>query len=95
MGRFAAVRQLMDLCPSTNNQVVLADFIRQGHLVKHVRRIRKIYAKRREVFVREIKHELGRSCTLFQDREIAAKAAEGKSDLCDIAAAQLASQDIR
>jgi GntR family transcriptional regulator / MocR family aminotransferase len=94
VGRFATVRQSMDLCPSASNQAVLADFIRQGHFIRHVRRMRKIYAERREVLAREIDRESGKLCTIvgaeagmhltvlihakIRDQEIAAKAAEKK-----------------
>jgi GntR family transcriptional regulator / MocR family aminotransferase len=94
VGPFTAVRQSMDLCPSMSNQAVLADFIRHGHFARHLRRMRRIYAERREVLAREITRELGSSCTIvggeagmqltllidanIQDRDIAGKAAERK-----------------
>jgi GntR family transcriptional regulator / MocR family aminotransferase len=87
--RFAAVRQTMDICPSHSSQAVLAEFIREGHFSRHIRRMRKIYEERRRVLVKEIKRkfplcqivgaEAGMHLTLLfgarmPDREIAAKA---------------------
>lgn len=92
--RFAAVRQSMDLCPPPINQAVLAEFIREGHFARHIRKMRQIYGERRRVLVKEIKRELYPSCTIvggeagmhltilisdeIRDNEIAAKAAERK-----------------
>jgi GntR family transcriptional regulator/MocR family aminotransferase len=89
---FAAVRQAMDICPSTINQAVLAEFIREGHFARHIRRMRQLYGERRRVLVEEIERELNSSCTIvggeagmhltilindaIQDCEIAAKAAK-------------------
>jgi GntR family transcriptional regulator / MocR family aminotransferase len=90
--RFAAVRQAMDLCPSPFNQAVLADFIREGHFARHIRRMRQVYAERRRVLAQEIARQLDGLCavvggeagmhlTVFiegeaSDTEIAARAAE-------------------
>jgi GntR family transcriptional regulator/MocR family aminotransferase len=52
--RFAAVRRSMDLCPSHMPQGVMLDFIREGHFARHLRRMRPIYAERRQVLVREL-----------------------------------------
>jgi GntR family transcriptional regulator / MocR family aminotransferase len=89
--RFAAVRQSMDLCPSTANQAVLTEFIREGHFARHIRKMRQIYGERRRVLVKEIERELGGCGTILggeagmhltilidgiKDKEIAEKAAE-------------------
>lgn len=89
--RFAVVRQAADLCPPPINQAVLAEFIREGHFARHIRKMRQVYAERRRVLVREIERELP-SCKIiggeagmhltilidssFSDTDIAAKAAE-------------------
>lgn len=89
--RFAAIRQAMDLCPSSFNQAVLTDFIREGHFARHIRRMRQVYAERRRVLAQEIERELGHLCMIvggeagmhltvlvngeISDTEIAAKAA--------------------
>jgi GntR family transcriptional regulator/MocR family aminotransferase len=63
--RFVAMRQLMDLCPSHGNQAVLADFIREGHFSRHIRKMRKLYAERRHLSVEELERELGDSCRVI------------------------------
>lgn len=43
------------------DQLVLNEFIREGHFSRHIRRMRKTHAERREVFVEEVeKHLSGR-----------------------------------
>ncbi|HKD82630.1 MAG TPA: PLP-dependent aminotransferase family protein [Candidatus Angelobacter sp.] len=59
--RFAAVRQAMDICPSHASQAVLAQFIREGHFARHIRRMRKVYEERRRVLMEEIEHAFGPS----------------------------------
>ena len=41
------------------DQLVLSEFIREGHFVRHLRRMRKTHSLRREVFVAEIEKQLG------------------------------------
>lgn len=92
--RFTAVRQSMDLCPSHGNQAVLAEFIREGHFSRHIRKMRVMYAERRRVLVEELEREFGSSCKILgadaglhltvlfgknlQDRTIAERAAQEK-----------------
>lgn len=92
--RFAAIRRSMDLCPSSINQAVLTEFIREGHFARHIRKMRQTYAERRRVLVAEIERELYPSCEivggeagvhltilidgLIDDSAIVAKAAERK-----------------
>ncbi len=40
-------------------QAVLADFIAEGHLDQHLRRMRELYTERREALVAAARHELG------------------------------------
>jgi GntR family transcriptional regulator/MocR family aminotransferase len=90
--RFAATRQVLDQCPPHLTQAVMADFIRDGHFARHIRRMRPIYAERRRVLVGELERELGDELEIVgdeagmhlatflasnrNDREIAAKAAQ-------------------
>ncbi|HUJ32114.1 MAG TPA: PLP-dependent aminotransferase family protein [Candidatus Acidoferrum sp.] len=90
--RFIAVRHAMDICPSHLHQAVLADFIREGHFSRHIRRMRQLYAERRRVLVGAIQNEFGPSLKVLggeagmhlllilpdgcSDREISARAAE-------------------
>src|ERR1043166_9239576 len=52
--RFTAMRRLMDLGPAHTTQAVMADFIREGHFSRHIRRMRPIYANRRRLLVTEL-----------------------------------------
>jgi len=57
--RFLAVRFAMDLGSATFHQAVLADFIREGHFSRHIRRMRSLYGERRNILIESIQHELG------------------------------------
>jgi GntR family transcriptional regulator/MocR family aminotransferase len=57
--RFAAVRDAMDIFPPTLPQAVLADFIREGHFARHLRRTRALYRERRAALVEALREELG------------------------------------
>ena len=53
---FRAVRDAIDIFPPTLYQQALADFIREGHFARHIRRMGTLYAERREQLI----HALGR-----------------------------------
>ena len=57
--RFLAVRFALDISPPTFQQAVLADFIREGHFSRHIRRMRSIYGERRSALLRCLHEELG------------------------------------
>jgi GntR family transcriptional regulator / MocR family aminotransferase len=57
--RFRATRRVMDLGPPTFHQEVLADFIEEGHLARHIRKMRVCYRERRSALVAGIQNELG------------------------------------
>jgi len=57
--RFLSIRRAMDIGPPTFYQEVLADFIREGHFARHVRRMRVLYRERRSALVAGINEELG------------------------------------
>lgn len=54
-----AIKQCADSHCDTITQSVLAAFIRDGHLARHVRRMRPIYAARRAALLDGIRRELG------------------------------------
>jgi GntR family transcriptional regulator / MocR family aminotransferase len=56
---FRAIRRVADLGPPTFYQEVLAEFITEGHFARHIRRMRGVYAERREMLVEAIRSELG------------------------------------
>jgi GntR family transcriptional regulator/MocR family aminotransferase len=56
---FVKVRRAMDFFSSTFYQAVLADFIREGHFGRHIRRVRLLCRERRAVLVDAIRDEFG------------------------------------
>jgi GntR family transcriptional regulator/MocR family aminotransferase len=92
--RFSAVRLAMDIFPPYLPQEVLADFMHEGHFARHIRRMRNLYSKRREVLIQSLHTEFGDllevhgaeagmhlAVTLpegYRDTEISAKAAEAR-----------------
>ena len=100
--RFAAMRQSMDLCPSHIPQAVMLEFIREGHFARHIRRMRPIYAERREVLVTELARVFGEGAVisgdeagmhlslllpkLRNDQRLAARAAKGSLWLSPLSA---------
>jgi GntR family transcriptional regulator/MocR family aminotransferase len=59
VSRFVSVRRTLDICPPAFLQVVLADFMREGHFARHLRRMRQLYSERRRVLVECLDRELG------------------------------------
>lgn len=56
---FIAARATTDRQASTLMQAVVADFLQEGHFVRHIRRMRTLYAERQEILLRAIRRELG------------------------------------
>ena len=87
------VLRLLSRSPSKIDQMVLSEFIREGHFGRHLRRMRKTHASRRATFVSELESNLsskleiigssaGLHCTaLFRNR---------KSDVSAVAALEAA-----
>jgi GntR family transcriptional regulator/MocR family aminotransferase len=55
---FTAARALSDLHSPLIDQVVLAEFISDGHFARHVRRMRTLYEERQQIFIAEAKKRL-------------------------------------
>jgi GntR family transcriptional regulator/MocR family aminotransferase len=68
IGRFRRIRAAMDNSPAPLYQAVLSDFFRDGHFVRHVRRMRAVYADRRRALVGAIERELGDAVEIAGDR---------------------------
>ena len=51
---FSAARDAADIFSSTLYQVVLTDFIREGHFARHIRRMRMLYMERRRALVKAL-----------------------------------------
>src|SRR5213596_373935 len=60
----AKVRSVMDQHSPTIDQAILARFITEGFFLSHIKRMRKIYAERREVFIKQFNELLGDRFTL-------------------------------
>lgn len=91
--RFLAARFATDIAPATFHQCVLADFIREGHFSRHIRKMRAIYAQRRTTLIDGIRKDLGSVAEIvgaeagihfsvflngIEDDQIAERAAEQK-----------------
>src|SRR5882724_595462 len=55
--RFLVVRLTTDISPPTFLQTVLADFIREGHFSRHIRRMRLLYRDRRSALLDSLKND--------------------------------------
>jgi GntR family transcriptional regulator/MocR family aminotransferase len=56
---FLRNRESIDLFSPVLEQVVLAEFLREGHFVRHVRRMRALYEKRRDALIRGLREHAG------------------------------------
>lgn len=61
---FISVRLAMDIAPPGFFQSVLADFIREGHFSRHLRRMRLVYNERRAALMDVINSEFGSSAVM-------------------------------
>jgi GntR family transcriptional regulator/MocR family aminotransferase len=59
MERFVAVRYGMDIFPPYLYQEVIADFMREGHFGRHIRRMRLLYSERRKALVELLEKTFG------------------------------------
>jgi GntR family transcriptional regulator/MocR family aminotransferase len=58
------IRSAMDQHSSPIDQATLARFITEGFFLSHIRRMRKIYAERRDFFIKQFNELLGDRFTL-------------------------------
>ena len=56
---FRAIRRLLDSHPASIAQAALADFITDGYLTSHIRRMRALYADRQKFFLDTVRTALG------------------------------------
>jgi GntR family transcriptional regulator / MocR family aminotransferase len=56
---FVAARVLMDRQPASLVQVVVAEFMRQGYLSAHIRRMRLAYREQRDILTAELRRRAG------------------------------------
>jgi GntR family transcriptional regulator/MocR family aminotransferase len=62
---FSTARDATDQFSSTLYQAALADFIRQGHFARHIRRMRMLYIERRTALVETIRQRLSDKLTVI------------------------------
>lgn len=62
---FARARWLADRQSPTLEQLVLADFINEGHLDRHLRRMRALYDRRRQALVRALEQHFDDQVTVM------------------------------
>jgi GntR family transcriptional regulator/MocR family aminotransferase len=56
---FCTLRAVMDRSPPTLLQATTADFMREGHFLGHIRRMRALYQSRQQALVEQLQHQLG------------------------------------
>jgi GntR family transcriptional regulator/MocR family aminotransferase len=56
---FVSARAVIDRQSPTLAQAVVADFLNEGHFVRHIRRMRTVYQERQEALLRAAQRELG------------------------------------
>jgi GntR family transcriptional regulator/MocR family aminotransferase len=66
--RFVEVRRAMDSFSPVPQQAALADFLREGHFARYMRKMRVLCGKRRAALVEAIGRELGPSFPVLGDR---------------------------
>lgn len=66
VGIFASVRNSNDIFPPPLHQLAMTDFIQEGHLSRHVKRMRALYLNRRSAFVSAILNELPEALELIE-----------------------------
>ena len=84
LSAFITARYLVDRQPSTLCQVVVADFIEQGHFAAHIRRMRLLYRDQRDALVAALRRRLGDEITVDapdQGMHLVAYLREGLSDV--------------
>ena len=64
---FARAKWLSDRNTPLLEQAALADFLREGHFERHVRRTRRLYKRRRDVLVESLAGAFGSSATILGD----------------------------
>jgi GntR family transcriptional regulator/MocR family aminotransferase len=100
--RFRRAKWLADRHTPVPDQAALADFIAEGHLDRHIRRMRRVYKSRRAVLVESLERYFGDRVEIrgdaagmlvlvrFQDEKIAEKARAAKVQLMSSARAYVA-----
>ena len=83
VGALTGARFLMDRHPPSLSQVVLAEFMRQGHYASHIRRTRLVYREARDALVDQLRKKIGQDIFVEssdQGRHLIAYLRDGVSD---------------
>jgi GntR family transcriptional regulator/MocR family aminotransferase len=62
---FVEAREALDLFSPTLYQLVLADFLREGHFARHLRRMRGVYLRRREALLEGLDRHCSGRLTVY------------------------------
>ena len=89
---FAAARDASDIFSSTLYQLVLTDFIREGHFARHIRRMRLLYMERRSTLIEIIREKIGSRLELVSAEAGMHLVGLLPSGVDDVHVAQLAAQ---
>ena len=90
MERFVAARYVMDIFPPYLYQEVIADFIREGHFARHIRRMRLLYSERRRLLVELLRKSLGNTFDIHGTEAGMHLAATFRTNRDDVALAEKA-----
>jgi GntR family transcriptional regulator/MocR family aminotransferase len=94
---FARAKWLADRHTPVHSQAALSQFMREGHLERHIRRMRRIYGQRRAALIESLERHLGdrvrvlgepagmHAYVRFDDPGIAARATRNKVQLREVA----------
>jgi GntR family transcriptional regulator/MocR family aminotransferase len=64
---FQRAKWLSDRHTAHLEQAALADFIREGHMERHIRRMRRVYKRRRDAFIDAVAHTFGDRAAVVGD----------------------------
>jgi GntR family transcriptional regulator/MocR family aminotransferase len=64
---FTRLKWLSDRHTPILEQAALADFLHEGHLDRHIRRMRRLYGQRREVLLDSLQQHFGSRVTIYGD----------------------------
>ena len=64
---FRRAKWLADTHTSILEQAALADFIREGHMERHIRRMRRLYGRRRQVLLGALRNHFGERAKVLGD----------------------------
>ena len=87
---FIAMRSCIDLAPPVTTQIVLNQFIEEGHFSRHLRRMLNVYMERRDAFINAVKTHLDGAMILGPCDSGMHATGYFQADVDDIAVAQAA-----